>query len=71
MCAILEQCKYLREHNNMDKPIKKGEALSLFESLGHEMQRNNVRINKKLANIERILIVGMPLGFTVLGLILR
>ncbi len=71
MCAILEQCKYLREHNNMDKPIKKGEALSLFESLGHEMQQNNARINKKLANIERILIVGMPLGFTVLGLILR
>lgn len=71
MCAILEQCKYLREHNNMDKPIKNGEALSLFESLGHEMQQNNARINKKLANIERILIVGMPLGFTVLGLILR
>ena len=71
MCAILEQCEYLREHNNMDKPFKKGEALSLFECIGHEMQKNNKEINEKLSRILHILIVGLPLGFTVLGLLLR
>jgi hypothetical protein len=55
----------------MDKPFKKGEALSLFECIGHEMQKNNKEINEKLSKILHILIVGLPLGFTILGLLLH
>ena len=67
MCAITEECAYLRSHNNMDKPIKKGEALSLFEGVGRELSKQQ----RQLANIQRILIVGLPMGFTLLGLILK
>lgn len=71
MCLILEQCRYLREHNNMDKPIKKGEALSLFEAVGREMKAQNKKIRAHLTIIQTILCVGLPLGFTVLGFLIK
>lgn len=71
MCAILEQCEYLREHNNMEKPMKKGEAIALFESVGKELHKQRAILDKRFGEIKSILIVGLPLGFTILGLILK
>lgn len=67
MCAIMEECQYLRSHNNVNAPIKKGEALDLFESVGRDLSRQH----KQLKNIQTILLTGLPLGFTLLGLILK
>ena len=71
MCLILEQCRYLREHNNVDTPIKKGEALSLFEAVGHEIREQNKKIRTHLAFIQTILCVGLPMGFTILGFLIK
>lgn len=67
MCAIIESCRYLRAHNNVNSPIKKGEALDLFESVGRDLSRQS----KQLKSIQAMILTGLPLGFTLLGLILK